>query len=167
VRYPHGLCRLFREAIKHVPGCNMRSGRLQRITRPPLRRRLFRVSLGRQRTSRLYARRHSMRARVGAFQHVRRREPCLDRARDPLACSGPERVTATGPAEALIGPAGRPGFERPSAPWATRCHGRSSRSRIPGPPHLFAPINLTPACSSARRNADRMAGRGRDTPRSN
>lgn len=54
---------------------------------------------------------------------------------------------------------------------ATRCHRlshrRSSRRRTPGPPPLFAPMNRTPACSSERRRAARIARRGSDAPRSN
>jgi hypothetical protein len=85
----------------------------------------------------------------------------------PAARGAPECGSASSAAKALIAPAGCPRLEGPAAPWATRGHRRSSRSRTPGPPPLFALMNRMPARSSAPCDAFRMARRGSVAPRSN
>jgi hypothetical protein len=107
-----------------------------------------------------------MHAALGGLQHGRRQKARLDRPQHPAPRPGPERIAAGWATETLPAAAGSSRLIRRSAPKTAGAHCASSRSRTPGPPPLPL-MNLTPASSSARRRAARMARRGSVTPRSN
>jgi hypothetical protein len=108
---------------------------------------------------------NSVRARSRAFQHLWRQQARLESTHHPAPSGGPEGLAAGAAAEALVRAAGGPWPERLPAPRTPGRHRSGSRRRTPGPPPRS--MNLTPACSSARRSAARMARRGSVAPRSN
>jgi hypothetical protein len=108
----------------------------------------------------------SVHAALGCLQHGRRQKTRFDRPQHPAPRPGPEGIAAGWATETLPAAAGSSRRERLPAPKTAGGHWASSRGRTPGPPPLPL-MSLTPASSSARRRAVRMARRGWDTPFSN
>ena len=109
---------------------------------------------------------NSVHAALGGLQHIRRQKARLDRPQHPAPRPGPKLVAASRATETLPAAAGSSRLVGRSAPKTAGGHWPSSRSRTPGPPP-FPLMNLTPASSSARRRAVRIARRGSVAPRSN